>query len=1393
MSTINELLKQIEGKLRVLKFTQGETHRVLDSEKEKAIERHAKVFEDLIEQTHQLKVQAQQSKIENGDAQEEVTKWSLDIENEIAAYEQAVDEIKERIANQHAKAKDEEEKIEQEKRRLLFEEELKMEKAKLELKQEFEKKMEESYAKSAVKGNNAKLPKLVITKFQGTHLDWQRFWGQFETEIDKAEISQIAKLSYLKELVEPRVRTYIDGLPFTIEGYERAKSIMKSKFGKPSEVANAHMQGTISLPLVKGSHPKRIHEFFESLVTNTQALETMGKISQVNGFVRPTLDKLPGIRADLVRLDDEWQEWGFPQLVEALRKWCERNPVISEEQGGSDPRFKGGKFLHLRQEQSKPRPCVYCNSDQHKSVACDKMVDVASRKKELAAKKRCFNCTGLKHRASECRSLSTCLKCKAKHHTSICDQAPKQIMLATSKGRVIYPVVVVMVDGVKCRALLDTGAGSSYISSGLVKLIGKKPNKTEFKKIDMMLCTTTQKIECYNVKISNVQGTFELTTQASKVDKNVLLSIPNPQYSKVISENNHLREVSMDDNDTKPELPISMILGASDYSKIKTNTEPKLGEPGEPVGELTKLGWTIMAAGEEEDLSNVYLAKSSTADYEQLCGLDVLGLQDEPMGNQQSVYQDFKEQLRRSDEGWYETGLLWKPRCDKPLPSNESNSVGRLNNLLKKLQRDPETLDQYHTIIQKQLQEGIVERVVEEAQGREYYIPHKPVVRKTAESTKMRIVYDASAKASENAPSLNDCLETGPPLQNLLWNVLLRNRLKPVALSADIKQAFLQVRIRPEDRDSLRFHWIKDKQTLEIEILRFTRALFGLVQSPFLLGATIQQHLDSLREKYPSEVEEIERSLYVDDIISGGDTREDVIKLKGTVKEIFGQAKFQLHKWHSNVSDLEETVEPASTTQSYAKDQLGVKPDETKLLGLPWNKVDDVISVSFPDPTTATTKREILRFLSSIYDPLGLASPITLVGKFIYRDVCDLRIPWDAEISQHLSSRWLKFQQNLPDKLDFPRSLVSLEEPIEAIDLHAFGDSSKEGTSAAVYAVVQQASGVRQGLIAAKSRLAKKDLTIPRLELVSAHMATNLVDNTKQALDGYPVRSVTGWLDSSVALYWIKGRGSYKQFVSNRVKKINAKEYINWRHVKTDENPADLGSRGCRSAILPETWLKGPIWLSQPEQWSADIHSRPSEVSEAEAKLTKELFVAAEEIKDDLDSLLESRSFWRAARVFAWIVRFIRNCKLSKTKRTAGPLTTPEIQARVHFWIQRATEAYSKTDKFNDDRSKLNLKLKDDGLYECRGRIHGNFPIYFTTKRSDNRENRSQCPRSESTWGSWFDDGVHTTKILGSPAASTREEGHTELLWLQEVPRRAISSPSRRSTTHRPHRWISSF
>ena len=158
----------------------------------------------------------------------------------------------------------------------------------------------------------AKLPKLIISKFEGTALDWFRFWNQFETQTDPQDhISSVTKYSYLKEFLLPHVRKLVDSLPFTSEGYSRAKAILQAKFGKPTVVANAHINCIISLPIVFGSHPDKVHDFYEKLMSTVQALEKMRKLTEIKGYVRNTLHKLPGIRADLVKLDDSWQDWGF--------------------------------------------------------------------------------------------------------------------------------------------------------------------------------------------------------------------------------------------------------------------------------------------------------------------------------------------------------------------------------------------------------------------------------------------------------------------------------------------------------------------------------------------------------------------------------------------------------------------------------------------------------------------------------------------------------------------------------------------------------------------------------------------------------------------------------------------------------------------------------------------------------------------------------------------------------------------------------------------------------------------------------------------------------------------------------------------------------------------------
>ena len=895
------LTSELDVQLKLLMFTQGKTKGIVEKANTEGIERHRDALRAIVKRIESVKTQIEQAKLESGVQVDELAKWIAGVETQQATVDEEITYLSQTLVQINYKASLEAKKCEEELAERDRDKQLQFERAQLEQKLEFEKKMEEArksnmgqVAASPAPMKSAKLPKLVITKFSGELTDWPRFWNQFEAEIDGIEVAAVTKFSYLKELVGPKVKTAIDGVPFTTEGYQRAKNILKSKYGQMSEIVNAYVQNIMALPVITGSHPRKIHEFYEKLLFNVQSLETLGKLTEINGYVRMSIDKLQGIRGDLVRTDDNWREWGFPKFVEALRKWTERNPIPAEREppeklpDRKKPHFPRNRSFQAQQKEERVRGCVYCEKPDHKSVNCKTVASVDERKRVLSNKHLCFNCTGTRHKTVDCRCRVVCAVCQKKHHTSICDRLGEQLMTATSAGKtaVIHPVVVVKVQGVRCRALLDTGAGSSYASAALLKLLKVRPYQREVRQIEMMLGAVTKQVEIFQVQVSSTSGDFCLDTEVTKVDKNQLISLENPRYEQCLAKYVHLKGIEMEDKDSKDIMPVHLILGASDYAKIKTETVPRVGALGEPIGEKTKLDWTIMSPGKDVDLTPMVFTQTSHIDYDNLCKLDVLGLADTSTGYQAEVYAEFKEQLTQDAEGWYETRLPWRGN-HPPLPSNEVGSLRRLGNLVRRL-RSQGTIERYDQVIQDQIEAGIVERVSGPVTGsREFNIPHKPVVRESAETTKLRVVYDASARAHSGVPSLNECLNPGPPLQNQLWSVLVRARIHPVVIAGDLKQAFLQVRIREIDRDALRFHWLKDVNSQTVEALRFTRALFGLTCSPFILGGVVQHLLESCREKYPEIVREIGKSLYVDYLISGGPTQAKAETIKSASVEIF--------------------------------------------------------------------------------------------------------------------------------------------------------------------------------------------------------------------------------------------------------------------------------------------------------------------------------------------------------------------------------------------------------------------------------------------------------------------------------------------------------------------------
>ena len=247
----------------------------------------------------------------------------------------------------------------------------------------------------------------------------------------------------------------------------------------------------------------------------------------------------------------------------------------------------------------------------------------------------------------------------------------------------------------------------------------------------------------------------------------------------------------------------------------------------------------------------------------------------------------------------------------------------RLVSSLQRLRSKPELLQQYDSVIKEQLNAGVVELIdkshdLDTLPGTVHYIPHKEVLKEDRITTKLRVVYDASAK-SRNEPSLNDCLLPGPALTPLIFDVLLRFRLHKVVLIGDLEKAFLNVEVNPAERNLLRFLWVDDINSPNPEVitLRFTRLVFGLVCSPFILNVTLRNHVTRYENIDPESVAAVVRALYVDDFASGENSVTKCFELYHNLKLRFREGGFNMRKRASNSEELTEMNKTAEESLSW--------------------------------------------------------------------------------------------------------------------------------------------------------------------------------------------------------------------------------------------------------------------------------------------------------------------------------------------------------------------------------------------------------------------------------------------------------------------------------------------
>ncbi|XP_068704703.1 uncharacterized protein [Montipora foliosa] len=684
------------------------------------------------------------------------------------------------------------------------------------------------------------------------------------------------------------------------------------------------------------------------------------------------------------------------------------------------------------------------------------------------------------------------------------------------------------------------------------------------------------------------------------------------------------------------------------------------------------------------------------------------------------------------------------------LPDNYTVALRRLTTTIKKLKNQPEILKQYDGVIREQLQSGVVEMVPQDQippPGDVHYLPHRTVVRLDRDTTKVRVVYDASSKVF--GPSLNDCLHIGPSLNPLLFDILLRFRVHEVALTADIEKAFLNIEIDPEHRDFVRFLWVEDpnKESPEVMVLRFARVVFGVNSSPFILNATIRHHLNTCLPVDSALARELLKSLYVDDYVSGNGDVDSAFKLAKEIKLCLKSGGFNMRKWSSNPESLLKSLEQDEAfsddfeksngprveeeDESFSKSVFKQSTEkEQKVLGMLWNPTQDELindlnkTLGDVDAQPAT-RRLILSTATRFFDPLGLIAPVILPFKMMFQKLCKAGKDWDELVDAELNHQWLATLSDLRQagRVSFKRCYAKglNGDKVNSVQLHCFADASEKAYGAVVYMRVEYEARVECQIVSSKTRVAPlAKQTIPRLELLSNLTATRLLNSVSQALDGVKIDDIFNWTDSMISLWWITNTDKeYKQFVENRVAEIRRNSRPEqWRYCPTADNLADIASRGIKSTELKESslWLHGPDFLSKSsEQWPVQptvvqVREDLSELKSFKPAVSGLVTtcVQGKEEEASLDNLINLENFsslTKLLRVTVLVVLFIEKLKRTRCREGTEEDFTKLYRQAEMMWIRHVQQEIPKSDKYPQRKSLLGLYRDEEGILRCRGRI----------------------------------------------------------------------------------------
>lgn len=1061
---------------------------------------------------------------------------------------------------------------------------------------------------------------------------------------------------------------------------------------------------------------------------------------------------------------------------------------------------------------NKRNVCSLCKSD-HLIYTCSNFLLKSPQERFTFIKQNgwCVNCLGTRHILRDCTSQQSCKVCHKRHHSllhfsevisqptppdfnpvnNLHSQEPSASQPSTSssnnnhstqfssvntltsilttKTTVLLSTAQINIQDVhgnyhKVRALLDCGSMANFITKKCANRLGLPKFKSNVSINGLGHMQTSANLGGLTCEVSPIDN----PTSTFKLDAVILEKIctPMPHINLEPNSFSHISHLQLADPEFNISSSVDLLLGADIFPLILQNGRIE-GHEQEPSAINTVFGWILM--GRIKCLTNNPITTLFSS-LDTLCLDDTLKkfweLEEIPQAPIMSpdarlCEKSYASTFRRDNSGRYIVSLPFRTHTPT-FTDTRTLALRRFLSLERRLLQNPTLYEAYSTFMQDYLDSHHMEKITNDITStKTYYIPHHCVLKPDSPTTKLRVVFDASAKDSNNL-SLNDTLLTGPKLQNDIVTLLLNFRMHAYVFTADIKQMYRQILITPEHRDYQRILWRFSPQE-PIQDFRLKTITYGLSSSPFGALRTLQQLAKDENANYPIASKILISDSFMDDIVSGSQSLESALSLQNELICLLKKGGFELRKWASNTPQLlshlsEDLLQNNSLALDFEENPV------IKILGLQWHPMTDSFSYSVQPFERECTKRTLLSELARIYDPLGFLAPLTFFSKLLIQQLWTLGLSWDEKPPQEVINHWTQYKKELLVFKDFqlPRRIIC--DNILACDLHGFCDSSSRGFASVVYfRVLSPDNYIKTFLICAKSKVAPlKRISIPRLELCAAVLLADLMSFVMKTFkDKISFNKIYAWSDSMVALSWLKSDPyRWKTFVSNRVTHVqNTLPPTCWHYVPSLENPADCASRGILPSKLVDhpLWWTGPPWLKESENnFPSPAHDFKRVSSEIKSEEKLSVFSTLVTL-DSLGNLLEKySSLDKIQRIVAYMLRFLFNARRPLKKR-AGAITIAQLHEALLMlvkYVQQTSFAqdinYIKNGKLSSKAlRKLNPFLDDENMLRVGGRLsHSNLSHSVKHPALLPRDHRLTTLIIEQIHKTYLHPGVQTMQYL---------------------------------------------